>query len=60
MFIIITRRSADETVVGERFKERPEQRVFRLSHASVGSDTTFQAEQIGRMAGNRSAGVPEI
>ena len=58
--VITIMRSPDEAIAGERFKERPEQRVFRFSHASVVSDTKLQAEQIGRMAGNRSAGVPEI
>jgi hypothetical protein len=51
------RKSPDETIAGKRFKERPEQRVFRFSHSSVVSDTKTQAERIARMAGNR---VPEI
>jgi hypothetical protein len=58
--IIMHRRVPDETIAGKRFKERPEQRVFRFSHSSIVSDTKFQAEQIGRMAGDRSAGVPGI
>lgn len=58
--MVINRRSPDETIADQRFKERPEQRVFRFSHASVVSDPKFQAEQIGRIAGSRSAGVSEI
>jgi hypothetical protein len=57
---IIIRRSPGETIAGKRFKERPDPRVLRVSHASVASDTKFQAEQIGKMVGDRSAGVPEI
>jgi hypothetical protein len=57
---IINRRSPGETIAGKRFKERPGQRVFRFGHASVASDTKFRAEKIGKMAGDRSAGVPEI
>jgi hypothetical protein len=58
--IVISRRSPDETIADERFKERPEQRIFRFSHASVVSDPKFKAEQIGRTAGSHSAGVSEI
>jgi hypothetical protein len=60
VIIIINRRSPGETITSKRFKERPEQRVFRFSHASVVSDAKFQAEQNGKMADDRSAGVPEI
>jgi hypothetical protein len=60
VIIIISRKPPNETIAGKRFKERPEQRVFRFSHSSVVSDTRFQAEKIGKMAGERSAGVPEI
>jgi hypothetical protein len=54
------KKSPDETIADERFRERPEQRVFRFSHSSVVSDTKFQTERIGRMVSNCSVGVPEI
>ena len=57
LIIIMHRKSPDGTIAGKRFKERSDQRMFRFSHSSVVSDTKFQAERIGRMAGNR---VPEI
>jgi hypothetical protein len=52
--------SPDRTIAGERFKERPELRGFRFSHAPIVSNTEFLAEHACRMAGNRAAGVPEI
>jgi hypothetical protein len=58
--MVINRRSPNETIGDERFKERLEPRAFRFSHASVVSDPKFQAEQIGRIAGSRSVGVSEI